>query len=164
MLRCTAVSRLGPGCVVWGDASLRGGARRALCLLARPLWRVGCGDPGLHLLLHAGLPATEPREEEDVLGAAGAALPGAVRAGRGPGSGRATAPRYLRLLQRLRRYRALVGPVARQPLHAQSRSRALEVRNQRWFFHAFRNFDSLALWIWKCVDIHWGTTHSEESC
>lgn len=128
MLRCTAGARLRPWRAVRGHAALRGGARGAVRLSARPLRRVGGRHPGLHLLLHAGVPAAEPREEEDVLGAAGAALPGAIRAGHGTGPSRAPARRYLRLLQRLRRHRALVGPVARQPLHAQSRPRALQVR------------------------------------
>lgn len=128
VLRCAAVPSLRPGRAVRGHAALRGRARGAVRLPARALWRVGGGHPGLHLLVHAGVPAAEPREEEDVLGAAGAALPGALRAGGGPGPGRAPASRHLRLLQRLRRHRALVGPVARQPLHAQSRSRATEVR------------------------------------
>lgn len=128
VLRCAAIARLRPRRTVRGYAALWGGTWSAVRLLTRTVRCVGGGYPGVHLLLHAGVPAAEPRKEEDVLGAAGAALPGAVRAGRGSGPGRAPASRDLRMLQRLRRHRTLVGAVARQPLHAKSRSRALEVR------------------------------------
>lgn len=118
MLRSAPIARLRSRSVVRGHAALRGGARRALRLPARLVRRVGGRHPGVHLLVHAGLPAAESREEKDVLGAAGAALPGAVRAGRGSGPDRAPADRHLRLLQRLRRHRSLVGAIAWQPLHA----------------------------------------------
>ena len=117
VLRRTAVASLGPRRAVRGHAALRGCARRPVRMFTRPVRRLRSGYPRLHLLLHARLPAAQPREEKDVLGAARAALSLAVRSRRWAGVRRASG-RKLRLLQRLRWHRTLVGPVAREPVHA----------------------------------------------
>lgn len=71
----------GPRSPVRRYAALRGGARRSVGLPEGSLRRLGGRYTGLHILVHAGVPIVESREEEDVLGAAGAAMQIAVRPG-----------------------------------------------------------------------------------
>lgn len=88
----------GPRGAVRGNTSLRGGARRTVGLPEGPFRRLGGRYTSLHILVHAGVPIVESREEEDVLGAVGAEMQIALRAGRY----RWTTGRVLRMLQRLR--------------------------------------------------------------
>lgn len=113
----------GPRGPVRGYAALRGGARRSVGLPEGPVRSLGGRYTGLHILVHAGVPIVESREEEDVLGAVGAAMPIAVR----PGRCRWTTGRVLRMLQRLRRREPVVGPNAGQSVHAESRYSAVQV-------------------------------------
>lgn len=103
---------------------LRGGARRPARLPQSPVRRLGGRYPGLHIFVHARLPAIESREEEDVLGTVGIEVQVVVRARRR----RWTGGRIVRLLQRLRRRKPLVGPDTGKPLHAESRLGAVQVR------------------------------------
>lgn len=109
--------------VVWGNASLRGGARRAVGLPEGPLRRLGGRYIGLHILMHAGVPTVESREEEDVLGAVGAAMQVVVW----PRRRRRAASRILRMLQRLRRREPVVGSDTGKSLHTESRHCAVQV-------------------------------------
>lgn len=105
-------------------APLRGGARRPARLPQSLVRRLGGRYPGLHIFVHARLPAIESREEEDVLGTVGIEVQVVVRARRR----RWTGGRIVRLLQRLRRRKPLVGPDTGKPLHAESRLGAVQVR------------------------------------
>jgi len=115
VLRRTAVEG-GPRCVIRGDASLRGGARRIVGLPEGPFRRLGGRYIGLHIFVHAGISIVEPREEKDVLGAIGAEMQIVVR----PGRHRGTAGRVLRMLQRLRGCKSMVGPNTRESVYAES--------------------------------------------
>lgn len=122
MLRRAAIEGGSRG-PVRGYATLRGGARRSIGLPEGPLRRLGGRYTGLHILVYAGVPIVESREEEDVLGAIGAAMQIAVR----PGRCRWTTGRVLRMLQRLRRCESVVGPDSGQFIHAESRYSAIQV-------------------------------------
>lgn len=131
MMQIVHVLRLtvqGSRCAVRGNAALRGGPRRAVGLPAGPVRRLGGRDTRLHILVHAGVPIAEPREEEDVLGTVGAAMPLAVRPG---WRRRGATGRFLRMLQRLRGREPVVGPDTGKPVHTESRHGAVQVRQNK---------------------------------
>lgn len=96
---------------------MRSGTWRVVGLPEGPFRCLGGWYTCLHILVHAGVPIVESREEEDVLGAIGTAMQVAIRSRRH----RRAACRLLRMLQRLRRREPVVGPDAGEPLHAESR-------------------------------------------
>lgn len=110
-------------------APLRGGPRCPARLPQSPVRRLGGRYLGLHIFLHARLPAVESREEEDVLGTVGIEMQIVVRARRRRWAG----GRIVRLLQRLRRREPLVGPDAGKSLHAESRPGTVQVRSSNTF-------------------------------
>lgn len=114
MLRCTAIER-GFRSVVRGNRSLRCGARCTFGLPEGSFRRLGGRYTGLHILVHAGVPIVESREEKDVLGAVGAEMQIVVR----PGWYRGITGRGLRMLQRLRRREPVVGSDAGKSVHAE---------------------------------------------
>lgn len=113
----------GPRRTVRGNSSLRGGARRVVGLPEGPLRRLGGRYTGLHILMHAGIPVVESREEEDVLGTVGAEMQIVVRSGRRRG----TTGRILRMLQRLRRRESVVGADTGKSVYAESRYGTFQV-------------------------------------
>lgn len=115
MLRCTAIER-GFRSVVRRNCSLRSGARRTFGLPEGSFRCLGGRYIGLHILVHAGVPIVESREEEDVLGAVGAEMQIVVR----PGWHRGSTDHGLRMLQRLRGREPVVGPDAGKSVHAES--------------------------------------------
>lgn len=76
---------------------LRGGPWRSTRLSQGSVWSFGRWNLSLHILVHAGVPVTKSREEENVLGAVGTEMQISVR----PRRHRGTDDWFLRMLQRL---------------------------------------------------------------
>lgn len=80
---------------------------------------------GLYILLHAGIPVAQSREKENVLGAVRAKVQVAVRSRRIGG----TVNRLLRMLQRLRRRKSMVGTNSGKFVHSEPRFSTSEVKD-----------------------------------
>lgn len=137
MLRGIAIKR-------WSRSSvrrnppLRGRTWSLVRVPSRSVWSVSGRYFSVHLLVHAGVPVTKPREEENVLGTVRVEMQVFVWPRHGcPGGGRRCSG-FVRLLQWLRRYWSLVDSNSRQLVHTQPRPGAIQViLNKLNFFILF---------------------------